>query len=94
MGLAMLKSLAAAILLSGAYVLPLHAACLEPTAPSCATNIGEFDDDYDFRQCKNEMESYQSEVEEYLACQKQQSQDVIDEYNETVESFNRRARGG
>ena len=40
------------------------------------------------------MESYQSDVEEYLACQKRQNQAVIDEYNETVESFNRRARGG
>jgi hypothetical protein len=94
MGLAMLKSLAAAILVTAAYVLPSQAACSEPTAPSCATNIGEFDDDYDFRQCKSEMESYQSEVEDYLTCQKRRSQDVIDEYNETVESFNRRARGG
>jgi len=93
-GLSMLKLLAAAIVMSATYALPLRASCFEPTVPSCATNIGAFDDELDFRQCKNEMESYQSEVEEYLACQKRQSQGVIDEYNETVESFNRRARGG
>jgi hypothetical protein len=94
MGLSMIKLLAAMFVISATYVTPLQASCFEPTIPSCATNIGAFDDEFEFRQCKNEMESYQIEVEEYLACQKRHSQDVIEEYNETVESFNRRARGG
>jgi hypothetical protein len=89
----MFKSLAAATLIFAVYAPPLRADCFEPTAPSCATSTGEFDDDSEFRLCKSEMESYQSEVEEFLACQKRKSQDAIDEYNEAVESFNRRARG-
>jgi len=70
-----------------------HASCDKPDAPYCATTYGEFDDQDAFEACKSEMENYKTEVEEYLECQKRQSQAAIDEYNEAVESFNRRARG-
>jgi len=68
-------------------------ACFKPDAPYCATTYGRFDDESDFDQCKIEMESYKSDVEEFLACQRRESQEAIDDYNEAVESFNRRARG-
>lgn len=68
-------------------------ACSKPEAPYCATAYGKFDDQYDFDRCKNEMENYKSEVEDFLACQRRESQQAIDEYNEAVESFNRRAGG-
>jgi hypothetical protein len=67
--------------------------CSEPDAPYCATSYGAFDDEYDFDRCKSDMESYQSEVEEFLGCLKRESEQTLSEYNDAVESFNRRARG-
>ena len=67
--------------------------CSEPAAPYCATSYGDFDDEYDFDRCKSDMESYQNEVEEFLNCLKRESEDTLSEYNDAVESFNRRARG-
>ena len=79
--------------------------CSEPSAPYCATSYGEFTDQYDFERCKREMENYASEVDDYIAClqrevdsaiseARQESESAIGEYNDAVESFNRRARGG
>jgi predicted ribosome quality control (RQC) complex YloA/Tae2 family protein len=74
--------------------------CSEPSAPSCATRYGPFDDTYDFDRCKREMQSYQSDVESFLSCQRSEIEKIrsdneraIQEYNDAVESFNRRARG-
>ena len=80
-------------------------ACSEPSVPYCASKYGAFDDQDEFRRCKSEMESYQSEAQDFLSCVKREADDVlsslkrksdrvIDEYNGAVESFNRRARGG
>jgi hypothetical protein len=79
--------------------------CSEPSAPFCATRYGEFDDEYDFDSCRRDMENYASEVEEYIACLQREVDDVVaeaqresesalSEYNDAVDSFNRRARGG
>jgi hypothetical protein len=81
-----------------------QAFCSEPSAPYCASKYGAFDDQDEFRRCKSEMESYQSEAQDFLSCTKREADDlistpkrksdsVIEEYNSTVESFNRRARG-
>ena len=83
---------------------PALAYCSEPSAPYCATRYGAFDDESEFRRCKREMESYQTETQDFLSCQKREADDllstmkrksdsVIDDYNSAVESFNRRARG-
>jgi hypothetical protein len=74
-------------------VTPALSACSEPSAPYCSTKYGAFDDEEEFLRCKNEMDSYQSEAQEYLSCMKRKSDSVIQEYNSAVESFNRRARG-
>jgi hypothetical protein len=79
--------------------------CSEPSAPSCASRYGEFDDEWEFDRCKGEMESYRDDVERFLKCNNDEAeealrkarsdnQDALSEYNDTVESFNRRARGG
>lgn len=68
------------------------AGCYEPTAPYCATRSGNFDDTSDFESCRRKMESYKSEVEDYLACMKRASNNVVEEYNSAVSSFNDRAR--
>jgi hypothetical protein len=66
--------------------------CYEPSVPYCASSYGAFDDEDDFRRCKSDMESYQSEVEDYLSCLRKSSNEVLDEYNTAVDNFNRRAQ--
>jgi len=66
--------------------------CSKPDAPFCATRYGSFDDHDDFDRCKREVEHYQSEVEDFLSCLKRESSEAISDYNDAVESFNRRAR--
>jgi len=39
--------------------------CYGPSPPSCVSYHGAFDDEYDFRRCRNEMESYKSDRESY-----------------------------
>ena len=73
---------------------PASGYCSQPDPPYCATTYGSFDSSYDFDSCKSQMQSYQSDVESFLSCQKRDSQTAIDEYNDAVESFNRRAREG
>lgn len=58
----------------------VFAYCSEPSAPYCASSYGRFDDEYQFSSCKREMESYQSEVEDFQQCHKRQ----VDEANETA----------
>ena len=83
-------------------ILSGHAAgaCSEPSAPYCATKYGSFDDQDEFDRCRREMSSYKDDTEELLACLRRESEDLkrksdsmLNEYNDTVESFNRRARG-
>ncbi|MFV0798931.1 hypothetical protein OHI65_08545 [Brucella sp. MAB-22] len=80
------------------FVLPgsAFAYCSKPSAPSCASSFGSFDDEWEFDRCKREMESYQSEVEDFAQCVQRQAKDDIDEavseYEDAVSSFNRRAR--
>ena len=75
--------------------------CSKPSEPYCATRYGPFNDTHDFDRCKREMQSYRSDVESFLSCQRTEVENIrrdneraIQEYNDAVESFNRRARGG
>lgn len=66
--------------------------CSKPSAPYCASSFSDFADEYDFNRCKREMESYKDDVNSYLDCLKREADNTIQEYNSSVESFNRRAR--
>lgn len=70
--------------------------CSEPSAPSCASRYGSFDDEWEFDRCKREMESYKNDVESFIDCNNQQArrenEEAISEYGNAVDSFNRRAR--
>lgn len=66
--------------------------CEAPTEPSCITLFLTFEDEFSFNRCKNDVESYQREVEDFLSCQKRAANEVIAAYNEAVEQFNCRAR--
>jgi hypothetical protein len=89
----MLKKVAGLILAGALWSAPSFAFCSKPDAPLCATDSGRFDDTDDFESCKNEMESYRSDAEEFLSCQKRENEEAIEEYNDAVRSFNDRARG-
>jgi hypothetical protein len=75
-------------------------ACSEPSVPYCAQRYGAFDDEDEFNRCKREMDTYRSEADDFLACLRREADDLkrksdrmIEEYNNTVETFNRRVRG-
>jgi hypothetical protein len=67
--------------------------CSEPSAPYCANSYGAFSDGYQFEDCKREMRSYADEIDSYLSCLAEESQSAVDDYNDAVQSFNRRAGG-
>jgi hypothetical protein len=89
----MFQYFVSSILIFATFIGPVSAYCSKPDAPHCATGYGKFDDQYDFDRCRSEMQNYRDEVETILECQKRESQQVLNDYNEAVESFNRRARG-
>lgn len=81
---------------------PAMAYCSKPSAPYCAERYDAFDDEYEFRSCRSEMESYQSDIEDFTNCNNREAQEAIDkarreneealnEYNDAVSSFNNRA---
>ena len=81
---------------------PALAYCSAPSAPYCATSYSDFSDEHEFDSCKRDMDSYQDEVNSHLEClqrevddavsqAKRDSEEAISEYNDAVESFNRRA---
>jgi hypothetical protein len=72
---------------------PSLADCYQPSSPPCAARYGAFEDQDDFEQCKRKMAQYKSEVELFLLCVQNDTDLARSQYNSSVESFNRRARG-
>ena len=66
--------------------------CSATSAPSCVCRYGKFDDEDDFARCKRQVEVFRSETEEMLRCLQSSREEALNEFNEAVESFNRRAR--
>lgn len=88
------------ILAVAAFFSPIgaFAYCSEPSAPSCASRYGSFDDEWEFDRCKRDMEDYRSEVESFISCNndeirkaQQASEEAASEYSEAVDDFNKRA---
>lgn len=88
------------LLAVAALVSPLDALayCSEPSAPNCASRYGSFDDEWDFDRCKRDMETYKSEVEDFIQCNndeirraQQASEEAASEYSAAVDDFNNRA---
>jgi hypothetical protein len=69
------------------------ASCSTPDAPSCASRYDKFDDQDEFDSCKREMESYKSEVEDFMSCLKREGDEAINDYDAAVQRFNSRAGG-
>ena len=68
--------------------------CSEPSAPFCVNSFGTYDDEWSFERCKSQVESYISDVEDYIDCLDREKIDVTDEANKTIERFNCKARKG
>ena len=64
----------------------------KPRAPYCADKFRQFDDPREYDRCRDEMETYKSQVRSYTDCQQQLIDDATKEYNSAVASFNGRAR--
>lgn len=100
----MIRTLIAASLLLTASSSQVFAYCFEPSPPSCATQYGEFSDQFDFDNCKRSMNYYASEVDTYASCRhdeaakamqdaQRDADNAIDEFNDAVGDFNERAGG-
>src|SRR5919112_6096754 len=77
--------------------------CSQPSRPYCASRYGEFADDSELLRCRRDMESYKSDVDDFVECNNRAAQTALSEarsknehaqseYRSAVESFNRRAR--
>jgi hypothetical protein len=66
--------------------------CSEPTAPSCVDGYGKFNEEYEFQRCRNDVESFRSDTEEYLSCLRRKGEEARTNFSNAVDSFNRRAR--
>ena len=67
--------------------------CSEPTKPYCVDRYDKFDDEWEYRRCRSELESFKSQTEEFVECLKRAADEALNEYRRAVQSFNRRARG-
>jgi hypothetical protein len=70
---------AAAVELAAAY-------CSEPSTPYCASKYDAFDDQDEFRRCKSEIESYESEAQDFLSCTKREA-DALERKSDSVMSL-------
>ena len=71
--------------------------CYRPNVPYCIDAYGTFDNDWSFQSCKNEVERYVADMNEYSSCIIRQAKIEIseaeDETSRTIEKFNCNARG-
>lgn len=64
-----------------------------PDVPSCLQTMSFSHDEFTFSMCRNEMVSYQSDIDSYLRCLKSESTDAVEEADEAVQKFNCYASG-
>ncbi|MCE6958838.1 hypothetical protein LAZ40_07220 [Cereibacter sphaeroides] len=67
--------------------------CNEPDAPFCVEQYGAFDDEGEFDRCRDEVEDYVSDVEDYRNCLVEAHDEAGEEASEVVERFNCKAEG-
>lgn len=65
--------------------------CSEPDAPYCASSYSDFADEYEFKRCKNDMEYYASEVEDYTQCLANELETLRQEYENAAAEAARNA---
>lgn len=85
-----MKTLMLTIVVAGLLPTSVFALCFEPSAPYCASSYGPFDSEWEFDSCRRDMDTYLDELQEHVQCVQD---DAMDQYQDAVDSFNRRAGG-
>jgi hypothetical protein len=67
--------------------------CSEPSPPYCIDGFGTFDDEWSFNRCRDEVESYVSEVTDFQNCLAQWHEAAGYEAENVIEKFNCKAQG-
>jgi hypothetical protein len=67
--------------------------CYEPAKPSCISMLGISRDEFSFNMCRDDVNRFRLDTEEYLACLDKKKNDAIDEFNKAVEEINCYAQG-
>ncbi len=71
--------------------------CTEPSKPSCVDYDWTFEDQFQFNSCRNEIEQYAEEIDDFADCLVRRSRQLVEEQNqelsETIEKFNCKAEG-
>ena len=66
--------------------------CQPPSKPYGAEGFGAFADEFDVRQCRDEVEEYRRRMRAYLECLREESEVALRDINRVIDAFNRRAR--
>ena len=67
---------------------------VRPEPPSCLDTLYISMDDFSFKMCRSDMESYRRQVEDYLQCLHDEGGEAVNELNSAVDKFNCYACGG
>lgn len=62
-----------------------------PEPPLCASSGFAFASEYDFGSCRAEMEEYSRKINGYFDCLVSEQKQAVEQFNEAVENFNRKA---
>jgi hypothetical protein len=69
--------------------------CTEPRKPSCLDlTFGGFKSEWEFDNCRMEVEAYVDHVKEYADCLDMAKQDKVREAKKVIDRFNCIAKGG
>lgn len=84
--------LAAFLLAACVPIAQAQSYCSEPAEPSCISMLGISRDKFTFQLCRDEVEHYRQEVQDYVECLRDDQEDAIAQLNEVIERFNTCAR--
>lgn len=76
------------LVVSEGYAQTYTRSCYEPDAPRCLTAYDTFDNDYSFNSCLRDLNRYDGEVDDYIACLKGQVEDLVSENQGKVDDVN------
>lgn len=70
--------------------------CMQPSEPYCVSSFSAFNDEYEFKNCRSEVESFVEDSKNYVECLVNEHNQKINEQKQKVEEviddFNRRAK--
>lgn len=67
--------------------------CSEPDEPYCLDQIGGFEDEWEFSRCRDEVEQFVDETQDFVECLARAQEEADDAVREAIEKFNCMAEG-